>query len=495
MTRWVARALALALIVPATASAAARFASQTGSPSTDCIQTAPCDILTAVNSAHAGDDITIEPGAYHTGGTSLDDNGLKLDIHGQPGQPRPVITSTAGYAAELSGGSTLSDVELDDTANASYGFYAGGPNATIDHVLVHASGSGGWACYPNATLIDSVCWDSGTNGTAVTELVVSSVTGELHNDTLIATGTGGDAIGLYGEGTATMTINMTNTIAYGAGTDVYAHAVAGSSAILTADHSNYSTIDNADGGGTITITPPGSGANQTTLPALTDDYHELASSPTVDAGADSALDGTTDLDGNPRQLGVHTDIGAYEFVPAPTCQAVSAAAAFQTATQIQLSCKDLAGATISYFYSQHPAHGTISIDPATGVATYTPADGYSGTDTFTYHGQSNHGESAVATVSITVGKAPVVKTPAPAISHFKRKGKTFSFTLSEDAKITLTIKRKGHKPHKISGRLSAGKDKVKLSKKLKPGKYTVTLSATDAGGASKTAKLRFKIKA
>jgi hypothetical protein len=48
------------------------------------------------------------------------------------------------------------------------------------------------------------------------------------------------------------------------------------------------------------------------------DFRERQSSlATVDEGIDSPLDGATDLDGNPRRLGAHTDIGAYELLPRP----------------------------------------------------------------------------------------------------------------------------------------------------------------------------------
>ncbi|MCP5404790.1 MAG: tandem-95 repeat protein [Pseudomonadaceae bacterium] len=52
-----------------------------------------------------------------------------------------------------------------------------------------------------------------------------------------------------------------------------------------------------------------------------------------------------------------------------------------------------------------PAHGTVSVDSA-GNVTYTPANGFTGTDTFTYRVVDGCGAEDVATVTITVGTPP-----------------------------------------------------------------------------------------
>lgn len=50
-----------------------------------------------------------------------------------------------------------------------------------------------------------------------------------------------------------------------------------------------------------------------------------------------------------------------------------------------------------------PSNGTVSVDPITGVVTYTPNTGFTGVDTFTYTVRDNNGEeSNVAMVTITV---------------------------------------------------------------------------------------------
>ncbi|WP_139195059.1 Ig-like domain-containing protein [Curtobacterium sp. MCBA15_001] len=49
-----------------------------------------------------------------------------------------------------------------------------------------------------------------------------------------------------------------------------------------------------------------------------------------------------------------------------------------------------------------PSHGSLELDRTTGAYRYTPADGFSGTDTFTYSAQDAAGALTSATVTLTV---------------------------------------------------------------------------------------------
>lgn len=100
---------------------------------------------------------------------------------------------------------------------------------------------------------------------------------------------------------------------------------------------NTTGINNASLGGAVTVShsdvygnmsdnyagmvdPTGSNGNLSRDPlirrldiSLGNDYHLLVGSPCIDAGDDTAaLPGETDLDGKPRIIGAHVDIGAYE---------------------------------------------------------------------------------------------------------------------------------------------------------------------------------------
>jgi hypothetical protein len=105
--------------------------------------------------------------------------------------------------------------------------------------------------------------------------------------------------------------------------------VAGTGAIALTN-SNYATVSTSSSAGTgYSYTPPGTDGNQTAPPQFVDaaagDFHELPTSPTVDAGLADQLLAPTDLDGAARSLpaclggAAVPDIGAYELVPTAAC--------------------------------------------------------------------------------------------------------------------------------------------------------------------------------
>ena len=71
--------------------------------------------------------------------------------------------------------------------------------------------------------------------------------------------------------------------------------------------------------------------------------------------------------------------------------------------------------------TQAPADGTTSVDAATGVVTYSPDAGFSGTDSFRYTVEDDDGQASnEATVTVTVGAAnaaPVANDDAAATAQ------------------------------------------------------------------------------
>jgi hypothetical protein len=236
----------------------------------------------------------------------------------------------------------------------------------------------------------------------------------------------------------------------------------------------------------------------------------------------------TDQRGEPRHN--PCDIGAFESQP----PALVAAPAISGAAEVgrTLTCSEgtfsgdqplsysyrwlrdgssISGATSS---SYQVASGDVGHQLACGVTASNPYGNASGTS------------GAVAIAAVPVPPAPAPGPPAPKISRLRQThkrwregskvtsiartvkqvpiGDTFVFTLNTSAKLTLTF------TGKIRGRriratltfkqASAGSRKVKFygrvsrHKKLKPGRYTVVIVATNAAGQrSAPQKLHFTI--
>lgn len=80
--------------------------------------------------------------------------------------------------------------------------------------------------------------------------------------------------------------------------------------------------------------------------------------------------------------------------------------AFNTPAQIDLS-RFVAGTVTTFVVTVQPEHGTVTISG--NIATYKPAAGYFGPDTFTFIARNGAGDSPPAVVNITVGSLkPVV---------------------------------------------------------------------------------------
>ena len=140
--------------------------------------------------------------------------------------------------------------------------------------------------------------------------------------------------------------------------------------------------------------------------AANDDYRLQSTSSAINVG-DNTVSGlpNEDLDGNPRFFDSTVDIGAYEHGNAsvndsPVAGAQAVSTGEDTAIQIMLSGSDVDGDSLTYNIVDSPWHGTLS-----GIApdlTYTPEEGYSGEDSFTYTANDGELDSELATVSITV---------------------------------------------------------------------------------------------
>jgi hypothetical protein len=318
------------------AAGATYFAAPFGSGET-CSEDSPCTIYRAVAEAGDGDSVHLDGGTYTLGISGLTITHA-IDIGGEPGLPAHLDAVYPFASLHVSEGdpATVHDVRLEGS-NLQLG------SGSADRVYVSYPGeheplAPTAACElgDGAILRDSVCWaaefgevseangvemltsDEGTHRTAV-----------LRNVTAIAADAGGH--GLLGIGGASQTtIEGSNVIARAANaSDVFAGRT--SSAFpeldIELDHSNYATVE--EEAPRAVASPAGAGTNQSAAPLFADpvagDFHELAGSPTIDAGASQPENGLLDLDSASRSLpgclgaAAVPDIGAYELEATAPC--------------------------------------------------------------------------------------------------------------------------------------------------------------------------------
>ncbi len=97
----------------------------------------------------------------------------------------------------------------------------------------------------------------------------------------------------------------------------------------------------------------------------------------------------------------------------PVAQSGSVTTAENQAVSSQLSASDTAGNALTFAISSLPIHGLVSITNAiTGAFTYTPANGYSGNDNFTFTATDTvtglGSNTATETIAVTPAATPPV---------------------------------------------------------------------------------------
>ena len=305
-----------ALAAPAAAQAVPRYAEPgMGGSDPTCPQADPCDLQTAVESALGGDEVVVTPGTYEQGADPLEVP-ADVDVHGTPGAARPVITSSAGVDASTSN-ARVADLTIFGS-NSGLTLDAGSLGERLYVVTTP-----GTACSViRATLRDSVCWAPGPSGDAILAFVGNAplvATTVLRNVTAVATGAGSYGLNALASGPgADHTVDARNVIADGVEADVRAFAdFPTDTTTVTLANSNYADTQLDSVGGAPSVTPAGTGSNQSAAPGFVNpaagDFHQSPNSVTVDAGASDSQLGSRDIDGDERIQGDAPDIGADEL--------------------------------------------------------------------------------------------------------------------------------------------------------------------------------------
>lgn len=196
----------------------------------------------------------------------------------------------------------------------------------------------------------------------------------------------------------------------------------------------------------------------------------------------------------------------------PVCQAVVVHAVSGHPAAIRLHCSTVAGLPDTFSVLSGPRHGRLTnLNSGAGTASYTPSPDYSGRDGLTYRATNGAGASNTAAVSIAIVFPPPVLTDLrqshqswregtrpPRLTAGDRSrsspptGTTFTFTLNEPARVTLTFVRTS--PSRVRQQLTVtahrGQNQLSFqghlssTKRLPAGRYTVTFSAVNAQGKS-----------
>lgn len=295
---------------------AIRYASPTGTSGLNCHTPATaCDLTTAIqgapgNEPTSGEEVVVEPGTYKLA-AKIETGASSMNIHGAAGKPMPVITGSVSQLLWTGKGGTFADMEIQESGSGEAVF---ADAATLERLRVIGKPSGNMLCQCYDGLIrDSIfiARPGSTTGAVGVNSNGGTATETLRNDTIYSESKEAPAIELAEEkASGSLALTAIDTIAVNAagGHDVTASEFSS----ITLNHSDYTS---PTGAGTISDSGGHVLAQPLFANAAGGDFHELAGSPTIDAGIANEANGPVDFDGNPRTTGTAPDIGAYEYQP------------------------------------------------------------------------------------------------------------------------------------------------------------------------------------
>jgi len=333
-----------------------------------------------------------------------------------------------GGGIEASGGTYLvinSEIS-NNTAQSTTFAFGGGMDAEFpgaDSALVDTTVSGNKAiANPGSAFGGGL--SLGSNVTSITE-ALDNVT--VANNSVSSNSGGGGGVSVYNNAD---TVLLSNTLVAN-NQDSSANApdcLGANGGILTSG--GYNLIGDGTGCNFANATGDQIGSGTAPIDPLLDTLADnggktqtlalLAGSPAVDAGNPA---GCTDASGSPLTRDQRNyprpedgnasgtavcDIGAYERAAdtPPSASDSSLTVTKNTAANGTLSANDSDGDALVFAIASQPAHGTLTLkNSVTGAFTYTPDQGYTGSDSFTFNANDGFVDSNTATESITVKAA------------------------------------------------------------------------------------------
>jgi len=319
-------ALVVALLVPASAAAATRYAAPDGGMVPGCVQLTPCSLDYAVTAAAPGDEVVVGPGQYVLGATI--ETEAPLWIHGPSGDEKPRIFAADKSAFKSFAPQRIGDLEFESTNNPDGVLFVPADGTVLERLKLFARGAESLGVRPgnNFTMTDTLVFaENSTDATGVFIQGTGSGSVQLRNDTIVAEGSNAVALSAFmAAKNASLAVEATNVIASGTHLDASALKSSEATGSTVAVHFDHSNLDASEGAVTST---DGQTAPPQFFPPNPRGFQQAPTSPTIDAGANDARNGPLDLTGSPRAIDFHpsctepdlatTDIGAYELVPVP----------------------------------------------------------------------------------------------------------------------------------------------------------------------------------
>lgn len=466
-----------ALALPAFASGAVRYAEPgAGGSDPSCPQADPCDLEEAVELAADGDEVVINAGTYSMS-APLSVGGAGTFVHGAAGQPMPVL-ETSGFTGVGASNSlaTVRRLEIRHTGSGG-SLNLGG---TGEQLVVRAlSATTDEACDIGffAELRDTICSAPVGAVPAIRAIESGALTRTLFVRNVTAVSAGSFGLIARAETGMDMTIDVKSSILRGgAGTDIRAETdgMASTTATVTLTHSNYSTATAAGGG---SVTTPGSGTNQLSMPLFANagagDFRQAAGSPTRNTGTTDVESGSADFEGEPRSQESAPDIGADEFDVIPPIVAITSGPS---------PGKAVGTKNVSFGFTSTDFLATFAcaldgggFAPCSGPGNSHVANGLAdGTHTFSVRATDTNGLSSSAVRSFTIDTDPPQSriTKGPPNRTEKEKAK-FKFRADEPG-ATFRCK--------IDGKRFRPCTSPRVYKKLDEKKHKFKVVATDAAG-------------
>ncbi len=231
-----------------------------------------------------------------------------------------------------------------------------------------------------------------------------------------------------------------------------------------------------------------SGCTSTSVITAGSNGNPIALTVNVASNAGSPLTPSVTLSGGGASASATgSDSGTTVNPAAPVAGSVTATVAFNS-TNNPISLNLSGGTAASVAVSTPASHGTAT---ASGTSiTYTPAAGYSGTDSFQYTATNTGGTSAPATVTITVKPAAPVAGPVTATVAFNSTNNPISLNLSGGTAASVAVST----PASHGTATASGTSITYTPAAGYSGSDTFQYTATNAGGTSAPATVMIKVK-